>query len=137
MKKSNNWVGSLALEPEHFHLLDFHHVQVEVSCPLTEKYGILNVEASKEPVYEVDTELILNDGAHHSQANDLDDTVEMAPEDTLFKDRSDLKLRRTFIKLHVIQAFKDPLLNTSSINPKSTALFPPGAALGGVFYPPM
>ena len=23
------------------------------------------------------------------------------------------------------------------INPKSTGLFPPGAALGGIFYPPM
>ena len=111
-----NWVGSLALEPEHFHLLDFHRVQVEVSCPLTEKYGILNMEASEEPVYEVDTEIILNDGTRHSQAEDLDDTVEMAPEDTLFKGRSDLKVRRTFIKLDVIQAFKDPLLNTSSVN---------------------
>ena len=61
---------------------------------------------------EVDTEIILNDGTRHSQADDLDDTVEMAPEDN----RSDLKIRRTFIKLDVIQAFKDPLLNTSSIN---------------------
>ena len=34
--------------------------------------------------------IVLNDGAHHSQAEDLDDTVEMAPEDTLFKGTSDL-----------------------------------------------
>ena len=58
----------------------------------------------------------MNDGACHSQANDLDDAIKMAPEDTLFKGRSDLKIRRTFIKLDVIQAFKDPVLNTSSIN---------------------
>ena len=44
-----NWVGTLALETEHFRLLDFHCIQVEVSCPLTEKCGILN---SEEPVDE-------------------------------------------------------------------------------------